>query len=121
MLGLTGKAFHHLPCKIDHNGDAKVSNFFIVDQETEEQAAAKSTSYFKSTLRGRGLQGCEMDLENRFGYSAIAIKKNDGRWELDEKADTFTVWCHDQRPSYLNSITMSAPGWIELANSIHKD
>lgn len=118
-----GKAFHHLPCKIDHDGEAKVSNYFIVDRETEEKVSSKGTKYYKSTLRGRGLQGCNMDLENRLGYSAIAIKKGQGKanWEIDEKADSFIVWCHDQRPSYLNSTTISAPGWIELANSIHED
>ena len=118
--------FHFLPCKIDYDGEARVSDFFIVDAEPDVlQKDQKSLDSFRTTLRGRGLQACDLDLEKRFGYSSIVIEKKgnalESDWKFDVKASSMKIWNHDQRPSYLNCPVMCLPGWIELANAIHND
>lgn len=114
---MNGEEFHLLPCKIDHNGEAKVSKYMIIEEQDDKTS-------FKTTLRGRGLHGCDFGKElEKKNFQAISLKRahDSADWKQDQKALKMTVWQHDQKPSYLNSPVMNAPGWIDLANAIHQD
>ena len=135
MLGAEkDKEFHLFPCKIEYNGPAEVSKYFVVEEndvekipsdlcgapdQNESMPVSKPKKYYKSTLRGRGLNGVELDCSE---YDCLLISRGstDQKWTLQEKASKATVWVHDQKPSYLNAPVLTASSWIQLANVLHE-
>jgi hypothetical protein len=93
-----------LPCKVHHTGSALVSAYLINQDQT-------------STLRGRGLLGEKIRLEE---HEFVLLQKQDNRWRIKGKSDELLVWAHDQIPSILNTPIMYINPWVELSSEIHK-
>jgi len=49
---------HHLPCTIQHTGPARVSDYFLIEESTEDN----DPSVLKSSIRGRLLKGSKICL-----------------------------------------------------------
>jgi ribonuclease H2 subunit C len=96
--------FHLLPCKIDYEGETQFKKYFVINNKT-------------STLRGRGLQGKDLDLDQK----TVLIRKIGDQWRVEKKSSRTTIWCHDQEPSKENCSILNAKAWIQLSRSIHSD
>lgn len=61
------------------------------------------------------MKGVELKMPE--GYSVSGL---DGDHQMQFKQTSLNVWAHGDSPSDINTPLMSIPGWIQLAESIHK-
>lgn len=129
-----------LPCRIDHNGPAKVTKRYW-RPETEKDGT--KTAYF----RGRRLRGKSLKVPQ--GYKGLILKStektlveavpvqiveeeaddDESEEELPEpvkiieKVSSFeemTIWGHDHVPSAEDDFIKGVEEWIAFAEAIHK-
>ena len=104
--GASGIEVHWLPCRIDHDGEARgIETYFrsSVREAGEEEAPQHKEAY----LRGRHLKGAELPLPD--GYAAVVLEKDEvGGWtDLDKSQASWraagacgpiTYWNHTTNP-----------------------
>ncbi|KAM9740823.1 ribonuclease H2 subunit C [Menidia menidia] len=108
---------HLMPCEIEHNGPAKVSEFFT--STTKDHKQEKTVSF-----RGRGLKGQEIALPQ--GYTGLVLKEinkpgsdqEDRTVRASSVFDSLTYWNLETPPNSDDTVVM-AMDWPELADAIH--
>ncbi|XP_075902792.1 ribonuclease H2 subunit C [Nelusetta ayraudi] len=108
---------HLMPCEIEHNGPAQVSQY--LDATTKQHKHEKTVSF-----RGRGLKGQEVNCPQ--GYTGIVLKEankpgsdqEDRTVKLSSVFDTLTYWNLETPPTSDDTVVM-AMDWPELAEAIH--
>ncbi|XP_029917640.1 ribonuclease H2 subunit C [Myripristis murdjan] len=110
-------AVHLMPCEIEHNGPAQVSQYFT--------AAMKDRKHEKTvSFRGRGLRGQELSCPQ--GYTGLVLKEvnkpgsdqEDRTVRVSSVFDKLTYWNMETPPNSDDTIVM-AMSWPELAEAIH--
>ncbi|KAM9795497.1 ribonuclease H2 subunit C [Neosynchiropus ocellatus] len=108
---------HLIPCEIEHDGQAQVSQFF--------SAAIKDRKHEKTvSLRGRGLRGQELNCPE--GYSGLVLKEinkpgsdqEDRTLKVSSVFNKLTYWNMETPPNSDDAVVM-AMDWPELAEAIH--
>ncbi|XP_056238494.1 ribonuclease H2 subunit C isoform X2 [Seriola aureovittata] len=105
---------HLMPCEIEHNGPAQVSQYFTAT--TKDQ---KTVSF-----RGRGLKGQELSCPQ--GYTGLVLKEinksgsdqEDRTVKVSSVFDKLTYWNLETPPNSDDAVVM-AMDWPELAEAIH--
>ncbi|EGF76548.1 hypothetical protein BATDEDRAFT_92508 [Batrachochytrium dendrobatidis JAM81] len=115
-------AVHLLPCRIQHNGPANVTNYFVVNSSDSTQTGTVS-----STFRGRGLQGVALTAPCEYSFVVLANTRSphgteaDHYWRLQNRFKNITVWAHDEHaPTQQSEPLLNLPNWIQLATEIHE-
>ncbi|XP_054647163.1 ribonuclease H2 subunit C isoform X2 [Dunckerocampus dactyliophorus] len=108
---------HLIPCEIEHNGPAQISQYFT--------AAIKDRKHEKTvSFRGRGLKG--QDLSCPQGYTGLVLKEinktgsdqEDRTLRVSSLFDKLTYWNLETPPNSDDAVVM-AMDWPELAEAIH--
>ncbi|XP_068614355.1 ribonuclease H2 subunit C-like [Brachionichthys hirsutus] len=108
---------HLLPCEIEHDGPAQVSQYFHSTTKNDKQE--KTVSF-----RGRRLKGQELSCPQ--GYTGLVLKEinkpgsdqEDRTVRLTSVFDKLTYWNLETPPNSDDTVVM-AMGWPELAEAIH--
>ncbi|XP_061690813.1 ribonuclease H2 subunit C [Syngnathoides biaculeatus] len=108
---------HLIPCEIEHNGPAQISQYFIAT--IKDQKHEKTASF-----RGRGLKG--QDLTCPQGYTGLVLKdinkpgldQEDRTLKVTSVFDKLTYWNLETPPNSDDAVVM-AMDWPELAEVIH--
>uniref|UniRef100_A0A3P9LBJ8 Ribonuclease H2, subunit C n=1 Tax=Oryzias latipes TaxID=8090 RepID=A0A3P9LBJ8_ORYLA len=109
---------HLLPCEIEHNGPAQVSQYFSATMKDHKGVKAVS-------FRGRGLKGQEICCPA--GYTGLVLKdtnkpgsdQEDRTVRVSSVFDKLTYWNLDHPPTSDDTVVM-AMDWPELAEAIHE-
>ncbi|XP_018515845.1 ribonuclease H2 subunit C [Lates calcarifer] len=116
---------HLMPCEIEHNGSAQVSQYL--------SATTKDRKYEKTvSFRGRGLKGQELSCPQ--GYTGLVLKEinkpgsdqevnttdqlTSRTVKVSSVFDKLTYWNLETPPNSDDTIVM-AMDWPELAEAIH--
>ncbi|XP_061900210.1 ribonuclease H2 subunit C [Entelurus aequoreus] len=108
---------HMIPCDIEHNGPAQVSQYFT--------AAVKDRKHEKTvSFRGRGLKGQELTCPQ--GYTGLVLEEinttgsdqEDRTLKVSSVFDKLTYWNLETPPNSDDAVVM-AMDWPELAAAIH--
>ncbi|KAM4554729.1 ribonuclease H2 subunit C [Odontesthes bonariensis] len=108
---------HLMPCEIEHNGPAQVSQYFTAT--TKDHKQEKTVSF-----RGRELKGQEISCPE--GYTGLVLKEinkpssdqEDRTVRVSSVFDKLTYWNLETPPNSDDTVVM-AMGWPELADAIH--
>ncbi|XP_072251682.1 ribonuclease H2 subunit C [Leuresthes tenuis] len=108
---------HLMPCEIEHNGPAQVSQYFAAT--TKDHKQEKTVSF-----RGRELKGQEISCPQ--GYTGLVLKEinkpssdqEDRTVKVSSVFDKLTYWNLETPPNSDDTVVM-AMGWPELADAIH--
>ncbi|XP_031718418.1 ribonuclease H2 subunit C [Anarrhichthys ocellatus] len=108
---------HFLPCEIEHNGPAQVSEYLTTT--TKDCKLEKTVSF-----RGRGLKGQELSCPQ--GYTGLVLKEinkpssdhEDRTLRVSSVFDKLTYWNLETPPNSDDTVVM-AMDWPELAEAIH--
>ncbi|KAM7000027.1 ribonuclease H2 subunit C isoform 2-T2 [Tautogolabrus adspersus] len=108
---------HLLPCEIEHEGPAQVSQYLTATTKNSKQE--KTVSF-----RGRGLKGQELSCPQ--GYTGLVLKEinkpgsdqEDRTVKLSSVFDKLTYWNLETPPNSDDTVVM-AMDWPELAEAIH--
>ena len=118
------KNIHLLPCKIHHDGQARVSEYFNPQQVDGEGINAK----FEASYRGRRLAGKKVNLPE--GVTGIVLRQQTGASignqqcqsnnfaVADEVFDHFFYWNHDIEPSETDHVPKTLQ-WFDIAKTLH--
>ncbi|XP_078001232.1 ribonuclease H2 subunit C-like [Glandiceps talaboti] len=106
-----------IPCKIEHDGEAKISEYFHTSTREQDQGMT-------SSLHGRGLNGKTIDLPE--GYTGIILREDkkpfledeDRHFKVTHRFQQFTYWNWDKVPS-VNDTLSKAMAWPAIASAIH--
>eukprot|EP00877_Chromochloris_zofingiensis_P014577 jgi/Chrzof1/9373/Cz04g00130.t1 len=120
---------HWLPCAINHNGPARVSEYFQVAQAQCSQPTADQGTYIgvqSAHIRGRRLQGCHRQLPPGFqglvltskSPSAVCDASDSRQWSSTAWFTELTVWNHDVPPTP-GDTSIRCLDWLQLADKIH--
>ncbi|XP_068182271.1 ribonuclease H2 subunit C [Antennarius striatus] len=109
---------HLMPCEIEHDGPAQVSQYF--DATTKNSKQEKTVSF-----RGRRLKGQELSCPQ--GYTGLVVKEinkpssdqEDRTVRLTSVFDKFTYWNLETPPNSDDTVVM-AMDWPDLAEAIHR-
>ncbi|XP_013861403.1 ribonuclease H2 subunit C [Austrofundulus limnaeus] len=108
---------HLLPCEIEHNGVAQVSQYFTAT--TKDHKQEKTVSF-----RGRGLKGQEISCPQ--GYTGLVLKEvnkhgsdqEDRTVRISSVFNKLTYWNLETPPTSDDAVVM-AMDWPEVAEAIH--
>uniref|UniRef100_A0A8C7H6S4 Ribonuclease H2, subunit C n=1 Tax=Oncorhynchus kisutch TaxID=8019 RepID=A0A8C7H6S4_ONCKI len=108
---------HLLPCEIEHDGPAEVSQFFTAT--IKDQKHEKTVSF-----RGRGLKGQEVSCPQ--GYTGLVLREvnksgsdqEDRTVKVSSVFHKVTYWNLETSPNSDDGIVM-AMAWPDLAEAIH--
>ncbi|KAK2904254.1 ribonuclease H2 subunit C isoform X1 [Channa argus] len=106
---------HLMPCEIEYNGPAQVSQYFTAT--TKDRKHEKTVSF-----RGRGLKGQELRCPH--GFTGLVLKDKSGSDQEDRTVsvssvfDKLTYWNLETPPNSDDTVVM-AMDWPELAEAIH--
>jgi ribonuclease H2 subunit C len=119
-------AVHLLPCSIDHDGPARVSDFFHPRQVETATSSASSNSTLEATLRGRLLRGKQMALP--LGVRGVVLQQStpprsrvlEHQNYASEQStfDHIVYWNHDSAPSNGDYIPQ-AMKVFDVARAVH--
>lgn len=125
---------HHLPCKIDHNGQAQVDKYFegnvkekradnnVHGQQNvgESSEPQSNTVIFESSFRGRPLQGKQVnfdeELKNQDLLDVTGYIINEDKISV-HRFKEFTTWTLDQDPQLEQDI-QSSLDWIQFSSIV---
>ncbi|KAJ3588162.1 hypothetical protein NHX12_011756 [Muraenolepis orangiensis] len=110
-------AVHLMPCEIEYNGPAQVSQYLTSTIKDRKQE--KTVSF-----RGRGLRGAELSCPQ--GYTGLVLKdvnpnasdQEDRTVKVSSTFDKLTYWNLETPPNSDDTLVMSMD-WPELAEAIH--
>jgi len=118
---------HLLPVNIQHNGNAKVSKYFQIEEDSELLLNGNPT--LKARYRGRLLRGAIQEVPE--GYSGFLFREEEHQRDAQEKGDTenkiwnnvgkfskFTYWMREDVPSQGDSIQRCL-NWLPLSKAIN--
>ncbi|XP_037531724.1 ribonuclease H2 subunit C [Nematolebias whitei] len=108
---------HLLPCEIEYNGVAQVSQYFTAT--TKDRNQEKTVSF-----RGRGLKGQEISCPQ--GYTGLVLKEvnktgsdqEDRTVRISALFNKLTYWNLETPPTSDDTVVM-AMDWPEVAEAIH--
>ncbi|KAF7228337.1 ribonuclease H2 subunit C [Nothobranchius furzeri] len=108
---------HLMPCEIEYNGPARVSEYFT--STTKDRKQEKTVSF-----RGRGLKGQEISCPQ--GYTGLVLKEinkhgsdqEDRTVRVSSVFNKLTYWNLETPPTSDDTVVM-AMDWPELADAIH--
>uniref|UniRef100_A0A915PYV2 RNA 3'-terminal phosphate cyclase-like protein n=1 Tax=Setaria digitata TaxID=48799 RepID=A0A915PYV2_9BILA len=106
--------FHSLPCRIEYDGPAKVSQYFVTETLEDEKIA---------TFRGRILNGIEQQFPNGYRLYITTEKEKKGNsrvFEVSGSATSFMRWEYDRSTSYQSPITR-AISYLNIAETFARD
>ncbi|KAM3719624.1 Ribonuclease H2 subunit [Dirofilaria immitis] len=107
--------FHSLPCKIEYDGPARVSQYFIIEELEDDKKIA--------TFRGRILNGIQQQFPGGYRlYVAVekGSKDNSRVFEVIGSATSFMRWEYDRSVTY-QSCLVQAIGYLSTAETFAKD
>lgn len=117
---------HLMACEIDHDGKAPVSSYFetSVREEGTNTGVQNGEKALSASFRGRGLQGCVLNLPA--GYTGYVMKEEkrpftdeeDRVMKATHKFSRFTYWNLETPPSN-NDAIIKAMQWINIAAALH--
>ncbi|XP_067939813.1 ribonuclease H2 subunit C-like [Watersipora subatra] len=104
-----------VPCSIDHNGEAKLDEYFKVEKEGD---------VLVSSFRGRPLKGLTTNIPST--YKGLVMKESvasnseetDREFIVQDQFDVFTHWELDHAPTGDNC-TKKSFDWLSLADALH--
>ncbi|MCP9261517.1 hypothetical protein DINM_004873 [Dirofilaria immitis] len=96
--------FHSLPCKIEYDGPARVSQYFIIEELEDDKKIA--------TFRGRILNGIQQQFPGGYHNSRV--------FEVIGSATSFMRWEYDRSVTY-QSCLVQAIGYLSTAETFAKD
>ncbi|XP_056900105.1 ribonuclease H2 subunit C isoform X1 [Takifugu flavidus] len=108
---------HLMPCEIEHNGPAQVSQYFHATTKDRKQEMTVS-------FRGRALKGQELCCPQ--GYTGVVLKETikpgsdqeDRTVMVTSVFDKMTYWNLETLPNPDDRVVM-AMDWTELSEAIH--
>lgn len=98
-------SLHLLPCQIQHDGPAPVSDFFRCEDCQNKQRAH---------FRGRELVGQKISLPTN--VKGCICKKKSSSYDIVDRFHSINVWQHDIAPSY--SQLQVYIDYLEVANAV---
>ncbi|KAL6733947.1 hypothetical protein Aduo_004539 [Ancylostoma duodenale] len=101
---------HSLPCKIDYNGPAQVSGYFLQDEDHNGKKRA--------AFRGHGLEGVNLGLPP--GYELCVLKKRGEMFDIESRQRSFTLWEWD-REAGKRSAAARALSQLKIAHALADD
>ncbi|WKX93919.1 hypothetical protein Q1695_011297 [Nippostrongylus brasiliensis] len=105
------KAIHSIPCKLQYDGPAPVSGYFVTEERPD--------STLMATFRGHGLQGVNLDLPN--GYELCVLKKRgEQTYDVESRQKSFTLWEWD-REAGKRSCATRALSQLRIAAALAED
>jgi hypothetical protein len=117
---------HLLPVNIQHNGNAKVTKFFKIEEDPELLMNGNPT--LKAKFRGRQFRGAIQEIPE--GYKGFLLREEEHQRDAQEKAEhnknwnnvgkfsKFTYWMREDVPSQGDSIQRCL-NWLPLSKAIH--
>lgn len=117
-VGQTQRApVHLLPCEIEHNGPAQISQYFTATVKDREHEQTVS-------FRGRELKGQEISCPQ--GYTGLVLKEvnrpgsdeEDRTVRISSVFDKLTYWNLETPPTSDDTIVI-AMDWPDLSKAIH--
>ncbi|KAM4621598.1 ribonuclease H2 subunit C [Polymixia lowei] len=108
---------HLMPCEIEHNGPAQVSQYLAATTKDRKHETTVS-------FRGRGLRGQELSCPQ--GYTGLVLKEvnktgsdqEDRTVKVTSVFEKLTYWNLETPPNSDDTVVM-AMAWPELAEAIH--
>ncbi|VDK65396.1 unnamed protein product [Onchocerca ochengi] len=107
--------FHSLPCRIEYNGPAKVSQYFITDELGDDTKIA--------TFRGRVLNGVQQQFPDGYRLYIVVEKRNSDNnrvFEVSGSATSFMRWEYDRSANYQSPL-VQAINYLSIAGTFAKD
>ncbi|KAK6103075.1 Ribonuclease H2 non-catalytic subunit (Ylr154p-like) family protein [Brugia pahangi] len=107
--------FHSLPCRIEYDGPAKVSQYFITERLGDDTRIA--------TFRGRILNGVQQQFPD--GYRLFVavekeIKDNSRVFEVNGSAKSFMLWEYDRKVGHQSPL-VQAIDYLSIAEAFARD
>lgn len=116
-------------CRIQHDGDAPVSTFFIPRESkgnaSEEKPGSslegKRAAVLEASFRGRFMKGIEQRIPQ--GYRGYSFVKNeeDSEVRVISSYDSFTYWKHHVVPDSKQDSFVRCMDWLSTARALHED
>ncbi|XP_070576886.1 ribonuclease H2 subunit C-like isoform X1 [Ptychodera flava] len=111
----------YIPCKIEHNGEAKVNEYFRNSIRDLGQEKGETMS---ASIRGRSLHGINVDVPEEF--TGLVIKEDkkpfledeDRHFKVVHRFQRFEYWNWDKEPS-VNDKLNKVMVWPTIAAAIH--
>lgn len=106
---------HSIPCRVEYNGPAKVSMYFIRENLGDDTELA--------TFRGRILNGVRQQLPEGYRlYTAVEKEEKDSNrvFELTGSAGTFMRWEYDRSANYQSPLAQ-AINYVSAADAFADD
>ncbi|XP_001176091.1 ribonuclease H2 subunit C [Strongylocentrotus purpuratus] len=115
-------ALHLMPCTVEGNAEANVSQFFTPAIRQSEESLG--TTGQQVSFRGRLLRGHEMPVPE--GYKGVILKEPSKPFTEDEDRtlrathsfEKFTYWNLETAPS-TNDTIQRAMAWTSIASALH--
>nr|KAI8746984.1 ribonuclease H2 subunit C-like [Biomphalaria glabrata] len=117
---------HFIPCDINFDGEANVSDFFntTISRSTEAEQQTE-TETLTAVFRGRPLKGIEISIPS--GYTGIVVKDPVTRTTDDEDRciiathsfDRFNFWNLDKVPTS-DDLLQKGFQWVDIASALHR-
>ncbi|EJW83237.1 hypothetical protein WUBG_05854 [Wuchereria bancrofti] len=107
--------FHSLPCRIEYDGPAKVSQYFITERLGDDRKIA--------TFRGRILNGVQQKFPDGYRlFVAIekGIKDNSRVFEVSGSAKSFMLWEYDRKVGHQTPL-VQAIDYLSTAETFARD
>uniref|UniRef100_A0A0R3RUB4 Bet_v_1 domain-containing protein n=1 Tax=Elaeophora elaphi TaxID=1147741 RepID=A0A0R3RUB4_9BILA len=107
--------FHSLPCKIEYDGSAKVSQYFVTEDLGDEKKV--------TTFRGRILNGVKQQFPGNYRlYVAVEKENKDNNrvFEVSGSATSFMRWEYDHSTSYRSPL-VRAIDYVNIAEKFATD
>ncbi|OZC11838.1 ribonuclease H1/H2 small subunit [Onchocerca flexuosa] len=107
--------FHSLPCRIEYDGPAKVSQYFVIDELGDDTKIA--------TFRGHILNGVQQQFPDGYRLYIVVEKRNNDNnrvFEVSGSATSFMRWEYDRNANYQSPL-VQAMGYLSIAGTFAKD
>ncbi|KAI9138636.1 ribonuclease H2 non-catalytic subunit-domain-containing protein [Paraphysoderma sedebokerense] len=136
---LNSSNFHLLPCNIDHDGPAKVSSYFVVNEaknETDllngESTTQHTDKQYEASFRGRHLRGRNVPIPPGYqGHILQETSVNDHHIYSNEedqdnhdpkrtfksvyKFNEIMLWGHDEFPQLWKDNVLKGLDWCSMS------
>ncbi len=109
---IDGPELAMLPCKISHDGSARVDTFMVCEKSVEA-----GQDVFTTTFRGRLLKGTQLAVPETHTITLLSTEKG---CKVQSKIPGLLVYSHDDKPSEVNSPICTVPRFLALSSIIHQ-